>query len=197
MNYYNAPLSLRTSKKTKNKLHIKARKNNMNISQFIINQILQEDKRIKKLKNFNKAYDTIKRITTLLDSIIFDQQNSPYDEFCNDLLLSRYYTLKKLSAGIYTELYTMPEEDGKKTELISVRLDKKDIKRLENIADFYNCKKSSIAPVLLLEKKDIDIIYCISTCFCYITDIMDYFYEKHIDIKDFEREYKLLWKILE
>ena len=67
MNYYNAPLSLRTSKKTKNKLHIKARKNNMNISQFIINQILQEDKHIKKLKNFNKAYDTIKRITTLLD----------------------------------------------------------------------------------------------------------------------------------
>ena len=193
----NSPLSLRTSKPLKTKLNRLASKNDMSTSEFLITRIEQEYEYVKQLQELYDICAMIDNIATIMERIILDENNNPYDEFYNDSVLQSFYMLKKLSGNIDDEPpYLYAGYDGTKTEHISVRIKHETGKKLDYIADFYKCKKSDIIPLLLSKKKDISIIDAALKCFCYITDIRNYFYDKHIDAKDFEKEYDILWKIM-
>lgn len=196
-----SPLSLRTSKKLKNKLNKMATKDDKSISEFLVVKIKKEYEYAKQLKELDDACEIINNIAEIMERIILDENSNPYDEFCNDFILQSFYTVKHLSGNIDVDIPCLDTGyDGTKTEHISVRAKREIIKKLDYIADVYECKKSDIMPLLLSKKKDSSMIPDapdIIKCFCYITDIRNYFYEKHIDVKDFEKEYGRLWKIMQ
>jgi len=197
MKNYTSPLSFRISKKVKTQLHKDAEADGLNISQFLIAKIKQKYKYIKHLENIYEAYETIYDISDILSKIILDRNNKPYDEFNNDDILKPFYRVKNLADNadfIFPDLKT--KYDGSKTEHISLRLDPDTSKKLNYIAEFYNCKKSGIITLMLLDNKHLIPDAVLPECFCCITDIKNYFYEKHIDAVDFEKEYDLLWKKL-
>lgn len=191
------PLSFRTCKRVKKQLTRQAEAAGMNISQFLIGRINQKYKYVQQLEKFYSAYEIIDDISDILSFIILDRNNTPYDEFNNDSILGPFYTTRHLAGNArFIPSSSKIKYDGSKTEHISLRLDHNTSKKLNYIADFYNCKKSSIIPLLLQGNKDEMADSVLAECFCYITDIRNYFYEKHIDVKDFEKEYDLLWKTL-
>ena len=193
----NSPLSLRTSKNLKTKLNRLASKKDMSTSEFLIARIEHEYEYVTQLQKLYDICAMIDNITRIMERIILDENNNPYDEFCNDFVLQSFYMLKNLSGNIDVEPpYLDTGYDGTKTEHISVRIKHETGKKLDYIADFYKCKKSNIIPLLLSKKRDSSIIADVQACFCYITDIRNYFYEKHIDAEDFEKEYDILWKIM-
>lgn len=197
MKRYNQPLSFRTSKKIKYKLNKKVKDSDMNKSQFITDKIINEHKYVKQLQKFEKAYEIIDNITIILSNIILDENSRPYNEFYNDNILKSFYNVKCIADNTdFISPCFKTKYDGSKTEHISVRLDQKTLKKLDYITNFYNCKKSGIIPLLLQGNKDTCVISSLSECFCYITDINNYFYEKHINVPDFEKEYNLLWKTI-
>lgn len=190
------PLSFRVSKKVKKKLNKQAECHNTTKSQFITDKIAQEYKYIKQLKKFGKTYEIIDNIIFILSHIILDRNNNPYDEFDNDNILTPFYEVINLAGNSgFMPCCGKPKYDGSKTEHISIRPDPKTSKKLNYILKFYDCKISSLIP-LLLDNKHMAADTVLSKYFCYLTDIKNYFYEKHIDVPDFEKEYNLLWKLL-
>lgn len=197
MNKSTSPLSLRTSKKLKTKLIKLASKKGMNLSEFLIAKIKEEYEYIQALQKFICAYKLIDNIVKILNDRILDKHNTPYDEFNNDFLLSKFYTIKDLRDNICIKFVLFDTGyDCTKTEHISVRTTCKTIEKLNYIAYFYECKKSDIILLILSKNKNNKIIADIMKCFCYITDIINYFYEKYIDDENFEKEYKSLLKIV-
>lgn len=191
------PLSFRICKKVKKQLIRQAEAAGMNISQFLIGRINQKYKYVQQLENFYRAYEIIDDISDILSLIILDSNNTPYDEFNNDSILKPFYTTRHLAGNAsFIPSSSKTKYDGSKTEHISLRLDHNTSEKLNYITDFYNCKKSSIIPLLLQGSKDEVADSALTECFCYITDIRNYFYEKHIDAADFEKEYTLLWETL-
>lgn len=191
------PLSFRTCKRVKKQLTRQSEAAGMNISQFLIIKINQKYKYVQQLEKFYRTYEIIDDISDILSLIILDKNNTPYDEFNNDSILEPFYTTRHLAGNArFIPSSSKTKYDGSKTEHISLRLDHNTSKKLNYIADFYNYKKSSIIPLLLQDSKDEMADSALAECFCYITDIRNYFYEKHIDDADFEKEYDLLWEIL-
>lgn len=192
-----SPLSLRTSKKLKNKLNELATEADISMSEFLVVKIKQEYEYAKQLQELDDACEIIDNIARIMERIILDENSNPYDEFCNDFILQSFYMVKHLSGNIDVDIPCLDTGyDGTKTEHISVRTKRGIIKKLDYIADVYECKKSDIMPLLLSKKKDNSIIVDVIKCFCYITDIRNYFYEKHIDAEDFEKECDRLWGIM-
>lgn len=197
MKNHNSPLSFRISRKVKKALRKQAEADCLNMSQFLTVKIKQKYKYVRKILDFYEAYQIIYDIQDILSDIILDGNNQPYDEFNNDNVLKPFYTIKCLAGKAdFIPPSSVVKYDGSKTEHISLRLDSEPAKKLHYIAKFYNCKKSSVIPFLLQDNKYIIPDAILSECFCYLTDIRNYFYEKHIDATDFEKEYNLLWKKL-
>lgn len=198
MKKYNSPVSLRVSKKLKKKLERLANKDDMNMTEFLVAKIEQEYDYADYLSKLDDACEIMNNIVEILQYTMLDKNNNPYDEFSADII-ELFYVVKNLPDNIdiiSSYLDTKHnEDDGSKIKHISLRLKHRTIKKLNYIADLYDCKKSDVIP-LLLKGKDTSIMIDISRCFCYITDIRNYFYKKHIDNKDFEKEYNTLWKLL-
>lgn len=192
-----SPLSFRISRKVKKELIKKAEADCLNMSQFLTVRIKQKYKYVKKALDFYEAYQIIYDISNMLSNIILDRNNQPYDEFNNDNVLKIFYTITCLAGNAdFIPPSSVVKYNGSKTEHISLRLDSGTAKKLHYIAKFYNCKKSSVIPFLLQDNKYIIPDAILPECLCYLTDIRNYFYEKHIDATDFEKEYNLLWKKL-
>lgn len=190
-------LSLRTNKPLKKKLDKLTSEKDMSMSEFLVTRIEQEYEYVKQLQELDDACEVLDDIAKIMEHIILDENNHPYDEFYNDFILQSFYMVKHLSGNINVDPPCLDTRyDGNKTEHISVRTKRGTIKKLDYIVDFYECKKSDIIPLLLSKKKNNSIIADAIKCFCYITDIRNYFYEKHIDDKDFEKECDRLWKIM-
>lgn len=187
-------LSLRVSNNSKTNLNNLATKANMNMSKFIITKIEQEYDYVKQMQTFTDICKLIEHIIDILNLIILDEFNNPYDEFNNDFLLYVFYEIKKLSINFHYDFsYFDIEYNGNKTEHISVRINCKINKKLKYITNFYNCKKSDIISLISLREKNNKIIPNVLKCLCYITDVKNYFYEKHMNFEDFERTYVTLW----
>lgn len=167
------------------------------MSQSIIAMIEEKYRYIKELQKIDEVSEIIYDIYNILSDIILDKNEKPREEFNNDTILKPFYNVKHL---VENADFDIPDSttklDSNKKEHISLRLCHETNKQLDCIAEFYGCNKSNVIPLLLLGDKDVKIDSTLPECFCYLTDIKNYFYENHIDNVDFESEYDLLWKKL-
>lgn len=191
-------VSVRTSKRLKDKVKKLADKKDMNMNKFLVKKIEQEYNYASYLNKLDDACEVMNNIVEILKYTMLDKNNNPYDEFSADII-ELFYIVKNLPDNIdilSSYLDTKYNEDNRrKTEHISLRLKDETADKLNDIEDLYNCNTSDVIP-LLLTKTDTSIMTDIARYFCYITDIRNYFYEKHIDNKDFEKEYNTLWQML-
>lgn len=191
---HNMHLSLRTTTELKNKLDKLAAQENTSKSKFLINRIDREYKYIQELKKVNDALCTIINISGILTGIIFDKNNIPFKEFDNENIIIYYNKITELIDGIKIPAAPSPKNNASKTKHISIRISNSTSRKLNVITDFYKCLTPQIVPLLLSSKRDMNIITILLECFCYISDIQNYFYEKHLINKEFEKEYSTLWE---
>ena len=163
-----SPLSFRVSKEIKSKVKKQAKSHNMSISQFLIFKIIQEYEHVKQLQNFDKAYEIIDAINITLSNIILDKNDYPYNEFFNDDILNPFYSVKQFADNSdFEQTYYKTKHTRTKKEQISLRLDNNTAKKLNHITKFYNCKKSTIIPLLLSKKDNTNIKSSVLKSFCF------------------------------